>query len=323
MPNAPPNSSSRALLLLGLSLGLTLGMASSAAAKDQRLRGSIDLDNAVGALTPPTAGQPLRLTFAGYSGTATRTGKRMYRAVLTKRVVTRAGVGAAGRLRGETGASGPRAEIKRIVITLDQEGKRGKAHVHGHVFRDGALVGRLQSDPCDCRTKRDRWWSRHAVAGWGAARTAWDFFKPGSRRLEELRGPVTRAQTQELKRFLDSYGSAPLTPTRIFRAARLKSRTDQDALRLAFALVVDERALKLQQIVGIPASAPIHDKYEHFFASAIMAHRSNAAGSFGVGWAKEVLDEIARDGTGYDENDLVADALGADFGQALLEGRVP
>ena len=52
-------------------------------------------------------------------------------------------------------------------------------------------------------------------------------------------------------------------------------------------------------------------------SSAILAHRSNARGSFTVGWLKEVMDEVS--GSGYSDPDLLADALGAELKAAVAE----
>ena len=106
----------------------------------------------------------------------------------------------------------------------------------------------------------------------------------------------------------------------IYRVARSLTDSDREALELSFGFLVDHRSLPLEQLPGLPAESPIHDKYEHYFASAILAHRSNARGSFTVGWLKEVLDELTT--TGYSEEDLMADALGAEFGQTLHTGVV-
>jgi hypothetical protein len=180
------------------------------------------------------------------------------------------------------------------------------------------------TDPArPCRPTRDAWWARHAVATWEVGRALWDFYRPGSRRFEELRGDATRAQTDALRAALPWPG--PFSPEQLYAAARARTGSAREALALSFGLLVDHGDLPLAPLPGIPPEAPRHDKYEHFFASAIMARRGNARGSFTVGWLKEVLDEVSGT-TGYDEEDLIADALGAEFGQSLqceCEGPLP
>ncbi len=161
----------------------------------------------------------------------------------------------------------------------------------------------------------------------GAVRTfvgaLWDFYKPGSRRFEELRGDVTPAQTTLLAQRLAANRTPPFSPEVIYAEARTLAKTPEEALRLSFALLVDQGAgqLPLAPIPGIDEDLPRHDKYEHFFGSAILAQRGNGTGSFTVGWLKEVMDGLPG-GTGYDQDDLMADALGADFGQRLHCGEV-
>jgi hypothetical protein len=189
----------------------------------------------------------------------------------------------------------------------------------------GAQVGTLAGavrPPAECRPVRDTWWARHPVALWEIGRALWDLYKPGSRGLEELRGPVTTEHTKVLRAALEK-GPKPYTTDSIYAAARALVRTPREALQLSFALVVDHPDLgPLKPLPGQPpGSTEVHDKYEHFFASAIMAHRSNGQGSFNVGLLKEVLDEVSGQagygGTGFSEDDLLADAQGAEFGQGL------
>jgi hypothetical protein len=209
--------------------------------------------------------------------------------------------GLAGALTGERGA--PRV----LIIRKDGDGVAGEL--------DGvALRGARRAPvPAECAPTRDAWYARHGVATWEVGRALWDFYKPGSRRFEELRGDVTRERTRALKQRLRR--EAPLTAETIYQEARAMTRSAREALQLSFALLLDERDLRLERLPGLAEDAPLHDKYEHFFASAILAHRANARGGFAVGWLKEVMDHVA--GGQYDEDDLLADALGADFGQRL------
>lgn len=176
----------------------------------------------------------------------------------------------------------------------------------------------------ECRPTSDRWWSTHGVAAWELGRALWDFYKPGSRRLEELRGDVTQADTRAARARLERDYAPPYSPEELYAAARSLSPDPARALRLAFGLAVDAGVeLPLERLpVTTDPKEPMYDKYEHFFASAIMAHRSNARGSFRVGWLKEVMDGIPG-GSGYSEEDLMADALGAEFGQGLQCGEPP
>jgi hypothetical protein len=164
----------------------------------------------------------------------------------------------------------------------------------------------------------DRWWSRHAVGAWGVARALWDIAKPGSRGFEELRGEATSETVKALlARLHERRASVVWTPYVIYTEARALSPTRREALQLSLALLIENYDLPLAPMPGIDPEEPLHDKYEHFFASAVLAHRSNAMGSFTVGWLKEVGDQF---GTGYSEPDLMADALGAEFGQNLQSG---
>ncbi|HBP17538.1 MAG TPA: hypothetical protein DEA08_07085, partial [Planctomycetes bacterium] len=161
---------------------------------------------------------------------------------------------------------------------------------------------------------------RQGVATWGTLRALWDFYKPGSRNFEELRGDFEGSDTQAVKEQVEKLPK-PRTPETIFRVARARTQSDIEALQLAFATVVDHAtSMDLQQLPGIDAQEPIYDKYKHFFGCAVMAYRSNGTGSFFVGWLKEVMDGAT--GSGYSEPDLIADALGADFAERLLRGEL-
>ncbi len=307
-----------ALLLLG---------AVPAVAQDERgilLRGELDGRAIEARLLPPAEERPLRVALEGWRGEGEALGRRSYRVTLRR---LRA-VGAAGRLAGLESEAG---ETLSLILTRGAAGA-----VDGVLYRDGAAVGRLsraraepapappaqpaEPAPAECKPTRDAWWARHGVATWGFGRALWDFFKPGGRRLEELRADITPDESAALLADLERRAPKPWGPAAIFRAARARTPDDRTALQLCFALLVDQRRLPLRRLPGNAEDEPIHDKYEHFFASAILAHRSNARGSFAVGWLKEVLDEVS--GSGYSEEDLMADALGAEFGQALLCGQV-
>lgn len=217
--------------------------------------------------------------------------------------------GLAGALEGARGA--PRVLLLRRGAGDVLEGRIESQNQAPVTFR-GAR--RQPAPPAECKPTRDRWYSRHGVAVWEVGRALWDFYKPGSRRLEELRGEVTMAQTRALRARLDRV-PAPWSPDTIYAEARAMTRTTREALELSFALTVDQLDMPLAPLPGIDPGETIFDKYEHFFASAVLAHRSNATGSFTVGWLKEVMDEVSS-GT-YSEADLMADALGAEFGQRL------
>lgn len=154
-------------------------------------------------------------------------------------------------------------------------------------------------------------------------RALWDFFKPGSNAFEGVRSDITKEQTTQLVQNLARNRTPPLTPEMIYAEARAMTKTPGEALRLSFAMFPDGHGhtFPLAPLPGIPDDQHGIDKYEHFFVSAIMAERGNATGSFTVGWLKEVMDGIPG-GTGYDDHDLMADALGADFGQRLHCGDV-
>jgi hypothetical protein len=155
------------------------------------------------------------------------------------------------------------------------------------------------------------------------AHALWDFFKPGSPAFEGVRSDITKDQTTQLAQNLARNRTPPFTPDMIYAEARAVAKTPGEALRLAFALFPDGHghSMALAPLAGIDEDQHGVDKYEHFFVSAIMAERGNATGSFTVGWLKEVMDGLPG-GTGYDEDDLMADALGADFGQRLRCGDV-
>lgn len=217
--------------------------------------------------------------------------------------------GIAGVLAGRRGGA-PRVLIVRRAAGDTLEGRieaQGQAAV--------PLRGTRRVEPvAECKPKSDRWWSRHAVGLWGFARAMWDFYKPGSKRFEELRGASTRADTRALRARLER-GPSPWTPEMIYREARALTSSNRAALELAFGLTVDDFDLPLAPIPGISPDEVLFDKYSHYFGSAILAHRSNAPGSFGIGVLKEVMDEVS--GGGYSEDDLMADALGAELGQSL------
>jgi len=154
-------------------------------------------------------------------------------------------------------------------------------------------------------------------------RALWDFFKPGSPAFEGVRSDITKDQTTQLVQNLARNRTPPLTPEMIYAEARAMTKTPGEALRLSFAMFPDGHGhtFPLAPLPGIDEDQHGVDKYEHFFVSAIMAERGNATGSFTVGWLKEVMDGLPG-GTGYDQHDLMADALGADFGQRLHCGDV-
>jgi len=224
--------------------------------------------------------------------------------------------GITGVLEGRRGA--PRVLIVRRTQNDTLEGRieqQGKPAVALSGSRRAPAPAPAPVQPAaECKPKSDRWWSRHAVALWGFGRAMWDFYKPGSKQFEELRGNATRADTRALRTRLER-GPSPWTPEMIYKEARAMTSSNRAALELAFGLVVDDMDLPFAPIPGIPADVDRFDKYAHYFGSAILAHRSNAPGSFGIGALKEVMDEVS--GNGYSEDDLMADALGAELGQSL------
>lgn len=249
-----------------------------------------------------------------WSGRGEQVAPGRYRFVLHRVVPNR--VGASQALRGITSASGSQTETMELLVDRRQ-GFRAALR------QDGKVLSRVRKpapapsgEPPELL--RSTWWGTLPVAAWGTGRALWDFFKPGSRAFEELRGDATRADTERLKGALEEFTPKPWGPHEIYSAAREQSLDDRSALELAFAFTVDQ-SWEHRPLLGIAESEPLHDKYEHYFASAIMAHRSNAQGSFFVGWLKEVGD---IPGTGYSEPDLTADAMGAEFGETLAAGRV-
>jgi len=223
--------------------------------------------------------------------------------------------GAVGVLRG-TSVSGEHTETMELLVDRN-EGFRAALRQDGKVLtrvREPAPL--VVGEPP--KLLRRTWWGTLPVAAWGTAVTAFDFFKPGSQGFEEMRGETTREDSQALRKALEEFTPKPWGPAEIYRAARELSLSDYLALQLAFGFSIDER-WEMRELIGIDSKEPLHDKYNHYFASAVMAHRGNAQGSFFVGWAKEVGD---IPGTGYSEPDLVADALGAEFGESIAAGRV-
>lgn len=297
-----------------LALGLALTFALVGAARGQEHTYDVASDGASrGALTVRREGAALLLTGTLDGRALSLRGEKVGEAW---RFVLPPVAGLAGVLSGTEGK--PQVLLLRrapgdvLVGKLEREGE-------APVVLRGArrAAPEAAGEAGECRPARDRWWSRHGVAVWEFGRALWDFYKPGSRRFEELRGPVTKDDATRLRLRL-ARTPGPYTPEVLFREARALARTDREALQLAFGLLVDHPSLPLVQLPGIDADEPVHDKYEHFFASAILAHRSNATGSFTVGWLKEVMDEVS--GSSYSEDDLTADALGAEFGQRLQCG---
>ena len=249
-----------------------------------------------------------------WSGRGEQVAPGRYRFVLHRTVAAQ--IGASQALRGLSAPNETRTETMELLVDRRQ-GFRAALR------KDGKVLSRVRKpsppqvgEPPELL--RRTWWGTLPVAAWGTSRALWDFFKPGSRAFEELRGEASRADTDALKRALEEFTPKPWGPHEIYTAAREQSLDDRSALELAFAFTVDQ-SWEQRPLQGIEKGEPLHDKYEHYFASAIMAHRSNAAGSFFVGWLKEVGDSM---GTGYSEPDLMADALGAEFGESLAAGQV-
>lgn len=248
-----------------------------------------------------------------WSGRGERVAPGRYRFKLERVVKNQGGV--VGVLSGKE-TKGTRRESMELLVDRN-DGFRAALRQEGKVLsrvREPAPV--VVGEPPELL--RRTWWGTLPVAAWGTARTAFDFFKPGSQGFEEMRGDSSRADTRALRKALEEFTPKPWGPAEIYRAAREQSLSDYLALQLAFGFTIDER-WDMRQMIGIDAAEPLHDKYEHYFACAVMAHRGNATGSFFVGWAKEVGD---IPGTGYSEPDLVADALGSEFGESLAAGRV-
>jgi len=184
---------------------------------------------------------------------------------------------------------------------------------------DGPLGASAPVKPLDTsQLLRNRWWSRGFVAGWGIAGSAWDLLR--GRDGSHLRGDVTDAQVARLHRRLQTL-PRPWSMRTIYRTARRHTKTQDGALELAFAYALDHQEAPVRPLRGIPAGEPLQDKSIHFFASAILARRSNSVGSVSVGLLKELKDDLPG-GTGYNEHDVTADVLGSLFGEALLLGRV-
>lgn len=222
--------------------------------------------------------------------------------------------GVTDRLQGRAPDARP-SEVR--IRRLSGDRVQGFITEHGRVR--GSFTGRRVNDPLrPCRPTRDAWWARHAVGTWEVGRAMFDLFRPGGG-YEGLRGGATLAHTNALRAAL--VGPGPFNPDQIYAAARARTGSAAQALELSFALIQDHTDLPLAPLPGIPPEAPRWDKYNHYFASAILARRSNATGSFWVGMIKEVLDEasaaVGMDDHGWDDHDIMADALGAEFGQSL------
>lgn len=337
---------------------LALALAGAAAA-DIQVKGTLDgesLDGSVRRVQLDDGSYAIEATLSnGMTGRGTRIGAGLYRITFpaprqTGRTARPATVGLSRALLGETGPAGggetsapAEGQVSMLLTNTGRE-------LTAIVYRDGKPVGSVSAERREA-PERERRQTRRGVrvskapqydelgeeipverdsllrekpvfsqvvqvAGVGQA--MWDFYKPGSRRLEELRGYSTGDQTDAMREVMDTI-PGPWTAEQIYRVARGMEDSDRTALELAFGFMVDQRNVPLKQFPGIESN-DIHDKYEHFFASAIMAHRGNADGSFTVGWLKEVVDEVS--GSGYSEEDLIADALGAEFGQELLKGKV-
>ena len=214
-----------------------------------------------------------------------------------------------GRRVPTTDAVITQADHRRLVIEVQENG-----------LALGTLAGdRLDRVGPDPRDWRSNFLLRGPVARWGMARAFWDLIKPGSRRFEEFRGDSDAALSAKIAARLDL--TQELSVARLYRAARAETPDDRAALQAAFGFLVDTPDLSFRQFPGIPAGEQRADKYQHFFVSAFLAHRSNLEGSLVVGWAKEVLD-MRPGGSGYNDQDLFADLLGASFGEALRFGEV-
>jgi hypothetical protein len=228
-------------------------------------------------------------------------------------------------------AGDPGARVFEIRFT--QDGRVvGRFHAHLQLLpvrvrpatrrgpRDGPLgVGPPKRQPVDTsKLLRNRWWSRGFVAGWGITASVWDALR--GRDGTHLRGDVTDAQVARLHARLLTL-PRPWSMKSIYQTARRQAGSQGEALRLAFAYSLEHQEAPVRPLRGIPAGEPLQDKTIHFFASAILARRSNSVGSVSVGLLKEIKDELPG-GSGYNEHDVRADVLGAMFGEALLLNRV-
>lgn len=326
------------MLRVAMVLGALIGLALPALAKPIPLRGSLDAQALQGSveLIRVEGEALLEAKLGDYRGRGRRIGAGLWKVTLTRGQA----VGLAGRLQGREG------DLRALTLLLTNTGEA----IHAALYREGERVGRLgarRSGVRDRQTRRGRRpvrepddfnaqlgepsrprqrrlvrnlpLLRQGVATWGTLRALWDFYKPGSRDFEELRGDYEARDTQRVLARLSQL-PGPLTPAVIFRVARAETQSDLGALQLSFATVLDHaHSLELEQLPGIAAEEPVFDKFKHFFGCAVMAYRSNGAGSFFVGWLKEVMDGAT--GSGYSEPDLIADALGADFAERLLRGQ--
>lgn len=319
-------------------LGALIGLALPALAKPIPLTGTLDSQAMSGSVELIRVnGEPVvEAKIGDFQGRGRKIGAGLWRIVLNEGQA----VGLAGRVQGREG------NLRTLTLLLTNTGDR----IHAAVYEEGERVGRMgatrpatryrqtrrgrrpvrepdfnaqlgqPSRPRKKRLARNLPVIRQGVATWGTLRALWDFYKPGSRNFEELRGDFDAADTKAVKDLVAQLPK-PRTPETIFRVARGQTHSDLEALQLAFATVVDHASsLDLQQLPGIDANEPIYDKYKHFFGCAVMSYRSNGTGSFFVGWLKEVMDGAT--GSGYSEPDLIADALGADFAERLLRGEV-
>ena len=163
---------------------------------------------------------------------------------------------------------------------------------------------------------RNRWWSRGAVGMWGTLRGVWDGIR--GRDGTHFAGDATPQEIDRLQASLEHH-ARPWSMRTIYRAARRRTTSDDDALALCVGWALVHQGAPVRPMRGIPAGEPLHDKTLHFFVSAIMARRSNSTGSVSVGLLKELKDELPG-GSGYNEHDVTADVWGALFGETLLLG---
>jgi len=287
---------------------------------------------------------PIRGDTEVYSVTGTVEGKQALAFVLLKRkgatklrLSARVAIGDRHELWNEAiKASEPRFVLRnpanvvdrllgRSVMTTDcvlvrADGQRLELEVREGALVLGTLAGdRLDRPGPDPRDWRNNLLLRGPVARWGIARAFWDLFKPGSRRTVEFRGDSDAALSAKIGARLDL--GQELTVAELFRAARAETASDEAALQASLGFLFDTPNLRYRPFPGIPLSEKREDKYQHFFVSALLAYRSNIEGSLAVGWAKEVLD-MRPGGSGYNDQDLFADLLGAQFGHALRFGEV-